>query len=311
MLSVRTEAVQARAETGNGQQRDARLADSRWVFCMTTIPELRQDLAILSLSDGVTCHMVTAFGVEQGNDDYLVIFHDPWGPELRIVPPGGEECCRLRRRTPRRTVDGKCPQANSGEFSTTSRLCFPGRKVRVTMSLSIQPLRRDDGVHALVEGFGGTFRFRLGLGRISVINHPSAYLWSVDGSVGHYLLQVVPHNLTVTPGAKPIEVLASHFRWEMDFMRERLGVTVEEPRSQCAQPPLGIADVGMAHAESEWQQFRFGSGRQGDSVRGTCHAATRERSRAAFLCDWHGPFVERRRSSDPGSEGQPFLFPTR
>ena len=82
ILSARIEAVQSRVETGDGRRRDARLADSRWVFCMDAIAGFGEELAILALSDGVTCHMVTACRVEKGVDDYLVIIADPWGPEL-------------------------------------------------------------------------------------------------------------------------------------------------------------------------------------------------------------------------------------
>jgi hypothetical protein len=92
-----------------------------------------------------------------------------------------------------------------------------------------------------VDGFGLPFRFRLGSGSstISQASSDELFLWRVEGDVGEYALQFVPQTVSADPEADPLAILGSHFKWETDFVRERLGVTVDEKSIRILQHPAG------------------------------------------------------------------------
>jgi hypothetical protein len=101
VLSVKTEPVQVRVETGNSVQRDARQADSKWVFCMSTIAVLPSEMGVLALSDGVTNHMVNSLRVEKSEDDYLLIYDEPWETQRGSFLEAGKNVggCAAERRS--------------------------------------------------------------------------------------------------------------------------------------------------------------------------------------------------------------------
>jgi len=105
--------------------------------------------------------------------------------------------------------------------------------------VQIRPLNRDDGVHALVDGLGPRFRFRIGSGSVSALDYEAAHIWVVDGAVGRYSLQFVPQRLAPAPRPEAIEILVSHFHWETGFLRERLGVEVDERSFGSLKHPAG------------------------------------------------------------------------
>lgn len=110
-------------------------------------------------------------------------------------------------------------------------------------NLKITPLTRNDGIHLRVDGFGLPFRFRLGSGSgpISQASSDKYFLWHVEGDVGQYALQWVPHTVSADSDVEgnPLAILGSHFRWETDFIREQLGVTVDENSIRILQHPTG------------------------------------------------------------------------
>jgi hypothetical protein len=105
--------------------------------------------------------------------------------------------------------------------------------------LKVRPLSRADGIYASIEGLGLPFRFRIGSGEIKQVDHPGAFMWIVDGAIGSYHLHCLPHEFEVAAGAEPFQVLAEHFRWETEFLRERVGVTVDESKVGTFLHPSG------------------------------------------------------------------------
>lgn len=108
----------------------------------------------------------------------------------------------------------------------------------------MSPLPRDDGIHVRVEGLGQPFRFRLGLGTVSRARSDSVFLWRIEGDVGAYRVQLIPHTLVEglsaeDLSAEPIIILNSYFHWEASFMRETLGLTVDESDIRMMKHPAG------------------------------------------------------------------------
>ncbi|WP_147250323.1 hypothetical protein [Bradyrhizobium sp. MOS003] len=98
--------------------------------------------------------------------------------------------------------------------------------------VEIKALPRSDGFYLRVDGIGAPFRFRLGVGDVARTDHQSHFLWSVQNSpVGGYLVQFIPHGIAAEPGSDAMNSLAAHFRWEVDFLRDRLGIFVDENRA--------------------------------------------------------------------------------
>jgi hypothetical protein len=96
--------------------------------------------------------------------------------------------------------------------------------------LRMQPLPRNDGAYLLVSGLGPPFRFRLGEGDIHKMDHPSAYMWSVKGAIGTYLLQFIAHQTVSDPSVGPLQILAGHFKWESEFARKNARLVVDESK---------------------------------------------------------------------------------
>jgi len=81
-ISVQSEEVPFRLEAGAAARDEARRADRHWVSCMQMLAQIAgPNPGIMAVSDGITSHTVTAFGVVKGPEDYLVLYHDPWGPQ--------------------------------------------------------------------------------------------------------------------------------------------------------------------------------------------------------------------------------------
>lgn len=100
-------------------------------------------------------------------------------------------------------------------------------------------LTRNDGIHARMDELGSPFRFRLGSGKARRTSSDPLFLWVIEGEVGDYLLQFIPHVIALRPRPELLAILESHFHWEMGFLRERLGVTVDEGNICTLDHPAG------------------------------------------------------------------------
>jgi hypothetical protein len=102
-----------------------------------------------------------------------------------------------------------------------------------------EEIDRADGVYASVTGLGVAFRFRLGVGSVRRVNSGPILLWLVHGNTGIYSVQLVPHTVSADKPANSSEVLGGHYRWETDFLRDRLGVTADHESIGALQHPEG------------------------------------------------------------------------
>jgi hypothetical protein len=94
--------------------------------------------------------------------------------------------------------------------------------------LMFRATTRNDGVYLYIEGLGPPFRFRLGSGTVQQLQSDSHLLWVVEGEAGEYLVQLIHHPVVPNSIANATESLIAHFRWEMDFVKERLGIAVDQ-----------------------------------------------------------------------------------
>lgn len=108
-----------------------------------------------------------------------------------------------------------------------------------------------DGTMIAVDQVGSLFRFWIGDGRVGRIDHPGAHLFSVEGRLGHYTMQ-----LTATPlepkaieSLAPIDLLGGYFRWESEYQQTTGGYSAD-------QGTVGVVDHSYGRPILTWTYDR-------------------------------------------------------
>jgi hypothetical protein len=89
--------------TSDASQR-ARRTDSLFVKRLMSLGDMAPNFGannpgMFALSDGITSHMINGLGIAAGDDDYLLIYYDPWGSRRSFLQEGNNVggCAAIRR----------------------------------------------------------------------------------------------------------------------------------------------------------------------------------------------------------------------
>ena len=237
--NVRTETVSCTAIATTARDR-ARAADALWVKRMGLFGRLAgKSMTSTSVTDGVLSHMINIVAIRRGPEDVEIVYWDPWGQKRGTFLQEGKNACGIKARP---TDDGRYWVVTADEMALVFDAAYVSeaegqdaepRSPRVAAALgqsgvTFDRIERRDGVHAIVEGMGPSFRIRIGEGKVGASALPSGVIWSVAGAVGGYVLQTIANPL---PPGVPAEVsdrdiLVNHFRYESGFQSERLRQTM-------------------------------------------------------------------------------------
>lgn len=90
--------------------------------------------------------------------------------------------------------------------------------------LQFQHYEMHDGTHIRIHGVGPSFDVCLGTGKVGKLNDDKNHLFTIEGSSGHYLTQILFREFELTkPNVDPMDILGWFMRTEVDYEREHLG----------------------------------------------------------------------------------------
>ncbi|PSO13925.1 hypothetical protein [Bradyrhizobium sp. MOS003] len=93
ILESRMEEAPVESNAALSSIQRARRAEALFVQKLALVGKIahgaaNNQLSILALSDGITSHTVSCLGVTRGSEDYMVQYHDPWGPRGSFLQQG-------------------------------------------------------------------------------------------------------------------------------------------------------------------------------------------------------------------------------